>query len=229
MEKVNFNLEVLYEDNHLIAVFKPAGVLVQGDETGDKSLMDFAKEYLKGKYKKEGNVFLGLIHRLDRPVSGVVLFAKTSKGASRLSEQFRDHTIEKIYHAKVEGLFEKKKGTLINYILKDEGKGKSFIVTPETPNAQKAELSYEVVKEGQNKGLSEISHNFSILKVVLKTGRFHQIRCQLSNIGHPIYGDVKYGAKTGFPDGHIELCATSLKFKKATEDDLVTVSAKFPY
>lgn len=229
MEKVNFNLEVLYEDNHLIAVFKPAGVLVQGDETGDKSLMDFVKEYLKGKYKKEGNVFLGLIHRLDRPVSGVVLFAKTSKGASRLSEQFREHTIEKIYHAKVEGLFEEKKGTLVNYLLKDEGKGKAFVVSPDTKNAQKAELSYEVVNEGQNHESVESGQSFSIVKVILKTGRFHQIRCQLSTIGHPIIGDIKYGAKSGFPNSHIELCATSLKFKKATEDDFITVSVKFPF
>src|SRR3989339_432789 len=117
-------LKVLYEDNHLIAVFKPAGILVQADEGGDKCLMDEVKEYLKEKYKKSGNVFLGLIHRLDRPVSGVVLFAKTSKGASRLSEQFRNHTIEKIYQAEVIGCPKENRGTLVNYLVKDENKNK---------------------------------------------------------------------------------------------------------
>jgi 23S rRNA pseudouridine1911/1915/1917 synthase len=205
---------VLYEDNHLIAVMKPAGVLVQGDKTGDKCLMDEVKEYLKDKYKKPGNVFLGLLHRLDRPVSGVILFAKTSKGASRLSEQIREHKVSKTYHALVEGQPEKTKATLISWLKKDEGKNFVTVYDRETPDAQYAELDYEVIKTN--------GHN-SILKVNLKTGRSHQIRSQLAHIGHPIVGDAKYGSKTPYKNGTIALCATSLTFQTATGDGIKTV------
>jgi 23S rRNA pseudouridine1911/1915/1917 synthase len=221
-------LDVLYEDNHLIAVNKPAGLLVQeGDQrivpgglmkrisrtgrvTDEKCLMDEVKDYLKEKYQKPGNVFLGLIHRLDRNVSGIVLFAKTSKGASRLSEQFRDHTIKKIYHAWVEGVPQEAKATLKNYLIKDEAINKTSVHESERSGGDYAELSYELIKtEG----------NCSLLKIELKTGRSHQIRAQLSHISLPIVGDIKYGASKALPDQSIKLTATELRFKTATGDE----------
>lgn len=207
-------LKVLYEDNHLIAVYKPAGLLVQADKGGDKCLMDEVKEYLKEKYKKPGNVFLGLLHRLDRPVSGVVLFAKTSKGASRLSEQFRNHTIAKIYHAEVLGCPKKEKGTLINYLIKNEDKNKVAVYDQDMPGSQRAELDYEVIKkDGDN----------ATLKIILKTGRSHQIRSQLARIGCPIKGDLKYGAPNPLSDKSIALSAVSLTFQTATSNETKTV------
>jgi len=205
------SLRVLYEDNHLIAVYKLAGVLVQGDETGDRSLLDEVKGYLKEKYQKPGNVFLGLLHRLDRPVSGIVLFAKTSKGASRLSEQFRDHAIEKIYHAIVEGKPKKDNATLVHYLKKN---AKNNIVTAyadHEPGTFYAELSYDLVRSNSK---------YSLLQVKLKTGRPHQIRAQLSIIGCPLVGDIKYGAKKMLKNGDIALCATSLSFKLATKEEV---------
>ncbi len=204
-------LKVLYEDNHLIAVFKPAGILVQGDETGDKCLMDEVKEYLKEKYKKPGNVFLGLLHRLDRPVSGIVLFAKTSKGASRLSEQIRNHTVRKVYHALVGGKLKNKKSTLMNYLKKDEKQNYTTVFDEPVEGALRAELDYETV-ETQNFA----SLPATLLKIILKTGRPHQIRAQLAHIGCPIVGDSKYGSKTKYKDGQIALCATEFSFETAT-------------
>lgn len=197
-------LQVLYEDNHLIAVFKPSGILTQGDITGDRSLMDEVKSYLKEKYKKPGKVFLGLLHRLDRPVSGIVLFAKTSKGASRLSEQFRNRTIEKTYHAVVLGKPKKEKGDLIDFLKKNKG-----------GNIKRAELFYETISS---------NGKYSLLKIQPKTGRFHQIRAQLSAMGHPILGDTKYGAPFSLPDKNLCLCATSLAFKLATKDIIKKIS-----
>lgn len=197
------SLQVFYEDNHLIAVFKPAGVLTQGDKNGEACLMDEVKKYLKDKYSKPGNVFLGLIHRLDRNVSGIVLLAKKSKGASRLSAQFRNHTIKKIYHALVIGCVKQQTAELKNFLLKNTRTNKVEILKNETDGADFAELSYEVVK--QNK-------EFSLLKIILKTGRSHQIRAQLSFIGHPLVGDIKYGSQKGLPGQEIALSATSLAF-----------------
>ncbi len=217
-------IRVLYEDNHLIAVYKPAGVLVQGDETGDVCLMDEVKAYLKEKYQKSGNVFLGLLHRLDRPVAGIVLFAKTSKGASRLSEQFRTHSIEKIYHAVVEGVPKKTHETLVHYLLKNDTKNIVAVYDAPYGDAKRAALSYEVV---------ETKKDTSLVKIVLETGRPHQIRVQLSHVGHPILGDVKYGAKNPLPDRSIALAATSLTFCLATKDEQVTVDLQlnecFPF
>ncbi len=207
-------LEVLYEDNHLIAVDKPAGVLVQGDKSGEESLMDEVKKYLKEKYKKEGNVFLGLIHRLDRNVSGIVLFAKTSKGASRLSVQFRDHSIRKICHAWVEGKPKRENDVLVNYLIKDEAKNKTTVYDKEMPGSDYAELSYEAVKHETLDG-----REATLLKIELKTGRSHQIRAQLSHIGCPIIGDVKYGASSSSPDQSIGLTATELHFQTATGEE----------
>lgn len=213
-------LKVLYEDNHLIAVFKPAGVLVQGDATGDKCLMDEVKEYLKKKYIKTGNVFLGLLHRLDRPVSGIVLFAKTSKGASRLSEQIRNHEFKKEYHALVEGKLQSAKGELKNFLLYDEKTKKATIYDKKTGDAQVAELSYGVVGESKNE---------TLVKIDLKTGRHHQIRAQFAHLGHPLVGDKKYGAKTPYREGEIALCATSISFKTATggEDKTIQITPEF--
>ena len=182
----------------MIAVFKPAGVLTQGDITGDRCLMDEVKSYLKEKYKKPGNVFLGLLHRLDRPASGIVLFAKTSKGASRLSEQFRNRTIEKIYHALILGRPKQNKGNLVNFLKKgDAGKPK------------RAELDYEVITS---------NNKYSLLKINLKTGRFHQIRNQLELLGHSIVRQ----------DRNICLCATSISFKLATKDEIKTIAIPIP-
>jgi len=213
-------LKVLYEDNHLIAVYKPAGVLVQGDSTGDICLMDEVKKYLKEKYNKPGQVFLGLLHRLDRPVSGVVLFAKTSKGASRLSDQIRGHKVKKIYQALVEGVLIDKQGTLINWLIKDEKINKVELFDFEKSGALYAELDYKVLKsDGKN----------SLLEINLKTGRPHQIRSQLEYIGHPIIGDLKYGAKYPNPDKSIYLCATSFTFKTATGEEIKTVAVRPPF
>lgn len=213
-------VEVLYEDNHLIAVYKPSGVLVQGDHTGDDSLFEQVKRYIKEKYQKSGNVFLGLVHRLDRPVSGIVLFAKTSKGASRISEQFRLGTVSKIYHAIVEGKPAQQKATLVHYLEKVGEKSHISKVSDKPGrNTVKADLTYEVVASN---GTS------SLLKIDLGTGKFHQIRSQLSHIGHPIVGDVKYGAKGSLRDQSIMLRATSLSFKTATGDEQKTISVDPP-
>lgn len=219
-------LDVLYEDNHSIAVYKPSGMLVQGDESGDSTLMDEVKLYLKQKYNKPGNVFLGMVHRLDRPVSGIVLFAKTSKGASRLAEQFRNHSIQKIYHALVLGVPKQSSGTLINYLKKDTDKNFVRVYDIPTPEALRAELEYEVVSS---------KNGTSLLKINLKTGRSHQIRSQLAHMGCPIVGDVKYGAPEekeveNFRVKHssISLCATSITFKLATQEESKTIQIPIP-
>lgn len=207
---------VLYEDNHLIAVYKPAGVLVQGDATGTPSLMDHVKNFIKARDKKTGNVFLGLLHRLDQPVQGIVLFAKTSKGASRLSEQFREHTVEKIYHAVVRGV-PPARGTLVHWIKKDEKKNKVELFDRAQHGALRAELQYEIVKSYAGK---------SLLKIFLKTGRPHQIRAQLAHIGHPIVGDTKYG---GTPSPQLHLAATELSFTTATTRERKKISVPVPF
>lgn len=205
-------IKILYEDNHIIAVYKPVCVLAQGDDTGEESVFDLVKKHIKEKYKKEGNVFLGLVHRLDRPVSGIMIFAKTSKGASRLSEQFRNHEVEKTYHAVVFGKMERKKGIIFSHLKKDNDKNKVFVHKSADRETKESELSYEVV---------ESNNKFSLLKIKPLTGRSHQIRAQLSSVGHPIVGDIKYGAKESLPDNSIMLRATGLVFKKATEDELI--------
>jgi len=210
------NLDILFEDNHTIAVFKPAGLLVQGDATGDVCLMDEVKAYLKEKYNKPGNVFLGLIHRLDRPVSGIVIFAKTSKGASRLSEQFRNHTIKKTYTAMVSGA-PRPSATLVHWILKDENKNKVEVFDREKKGALRAELSYIVVKTVGDR---------SLVQIELKTGRPHQIRAQFSTIGHPLVGDSKYG---GEKNKTLMLCATELSFDAATTTERQTIRATAPF
>jgi len=213
------DLKVLYEDNHLIAVFKPAGILTQADKTNELSLMDEVKEYLRKKHQKPGNVFLGLLHRLDRPVAGIVLLAKTSKGASRLSEQIRNHQVLKTYQAVVLGQPKNAKATLIDYLKKDKDENKVVLSKEPKKGFAKAELEYETI---------DSNNRYSLLKINLKTGKPHQIRSQLASIGCPIVGDVKYGAKTALADKSIMLWATDLAFKLATKPDVCKVSIAIP-
>jgi 23S rRNA pseudouridine1911/1915/1917 synthase len=216
-------LEVLYEDNHIIAVYKPAGLLVQGDKTGDESLMDRVAEYLKDKYKKQGNVFLGLVHRLDRNVSGIVLFAKTSKGAARLSEQFRNNEIKKIYFAVVEGKISPASGDLVHYLKKDEERRIALVSNSPKTGYDRSELEYKTIKS---------NGKYVLVKINLKTGRFHQIRAQLSAVGHPVVGDKKYlpaGRQAEhLKDNSIALCATEIEFKTATTDAIKTIKVDYP-
>lgn len=213
------NLKVLYEDNHVLVVYKPAGILIQGDKSGDISMIEEVKMYLKNKYNKPGNVFLGLIHRLDRNVDGLVLFAKTSKGASRLSEQFRNHKIQKIYHTWVSGVLENKSGTLINFLKHNENQNFTEVYEEEVNGSDRAELYFDLVKTEKE---------FSLLKIVLKTGRHHQIRAQLSHINHPIVGDIKYGSKIELPNKRLMLTATSLTFETATTKEQKTINLEIP-
>lgn len=181
-------LKVIYEDNHIIVVEKPVNIPSQGDKTGDTDMLTIIKEYIKEKYNKPGNVYLGLIHRLDRPVGGVMVFAKTSKAAARLSEQVREKEFQKSYLVIVDGKMEKEKETLEDYLLKNEKTNTSKVVKEGTKNSKYASLDYEVLK--YDKEL-----NLSVLKILLHTGRHHQIRVQLSSRGHSIYGDQKYGGR----------------------------------
>ena len=182
------NLKVIYEDNHIIVVEKIPNIPSQSDKTGDIDMLTIVKEYIKQKYQKPGNVYLGLVHRLDRPVGGIMIFAKTSKSASRLSNQVREKTFEKKYLAIVDGKFENKVGTLEDYLYKDERNNISKVVKPTKKNAKLAKLDYEVLKYDEAK-------NLSLVKINLHTGRHHQIRVQLSNVGHSIFGDQKYGTR----------------------------------
>jgi 23S rRNA pseudouridine1911/1915/1917 synthase len=211
-------LDVLYEDNHCIAVVKPARVLTAGDETEDVSLLDTVKDYLKEKYKKPGNVFVGLVHRLDRPVSGVILFARTSKAASRLSEQFREGTVQKTYRAIVEGLVEESSGELVDWLLKNEETNTVRIVPPGTPAARESRLRFRRLQS-----LADLT----LVEIIPATGRSHQIRVQLAAHGHPICGDRKYGSKHAM-QGTIALHAAQLTFAHPTRHEPVTVSAPDP-
>ena len=226
MEKeINNYITPLYEDNHIIAAVKPPNIPTQGDMTGDVSFFDYIKDYIKIKYNKKGNVFLGLVHRLDRPVSGVIVFAKTSKAASRLSEAIRDRKFEKTYYAVVNGILLDKEAILENYLIKKTNKLGNIaqVVFENTKNAKIAKLKYNVVKE-------DVIKNLSLLKIELETGRFHQIRVQLSNIGHAIYGDRKYGSyiKYDRDDVPLALFAKSLKFPHPTKDEEIYVEADLP-
>ena len=182
------DLKVIYEDNHIIVIEKPVNIPSQGDKTGDVDMLTIIKEYLKEKYNKPGNVYLGLIHRLDRPVGGVMVFAKTSKAAARLSEQVRDKVFKKKYLVIANGKFDKETGVLSDYLLKNERKNMSRIVPEGTKNSKYAELDYEILKY-------DAELNLSVLKINLHTGRHHQIRVQLSSRNHSIYGDQKYGGR----------------------------------
>jgi 23S rRNA pseudouridine1911/1915/1917 synthase len=197
-------MTVLYEDNHIIAVSKTCHEIVQGDKTGDAPLSDIVKAYIKEKYNKPGEVFLGVTHRLDRPTTGVVLFARTSKALTRLNEMFKSHDkIQKTYWAIVQDPPRIPEGRLENYLWRNEKQNKSFVVKPGTKDAKRAVLTYKVIAH---------SERYSLLEINLETGRHHQIRCQLAAIGCPIKGDLKYGAKRSNPDGGISLHARKIEF-----------------
>ena len=196
-------MQVVYEDNHIIVVNKEVGEIVQGDKTGDTPLSEIIKQYLKEKYNKPGNVFCGVVHRIDRPVSGLVVFAKTSKALERLNKMLRDGEIHKTYWALVEGKPEKAEDTLEKYLVSDGRLNKTFISSPDNPQAKKSILSYKTIANGDR---------YTLLEVNLMTGRKHQIRAQLSGIGHPLKGDLKYGARRSNRDGGISLQAHRISF-----------------
>lgn len=212
-------MTVLYEDNHLIIVNKAPGEIVQGDKTGDKPLSDIVKEYLKVKYNKPGNVFCGVTHRLDRPTSGVVVFAKTSKALSRLNEMFKNGEMHKTYWAIVKNHPPHPQGTLTHFLVKNERTNKSAAHDTEKPGTKKAVLHYKVVARSQN---------YFLLAVDLETGRHHQIRSQLSKIGCPIKGDLKYGAERSNPDGSISLHARHISFVHPVSKQKIDVTAPVP-
>jgi 23S rRNA pseudouridine1911/1915/1917 synthase len=211
-------LSVIYEDNHILVVNKTAGLLVQGDKTGDKSLLDLAKKYIKDKYQKPGEVFLGLVHRLDRPTTGVIVLARTSKALSRLSQQFKERIPKKIYRAVVSGTPEPK-ATLEHYLRKNSSKNKSFHYPKNTPNTKKAILHYRSVKQLKS---------YHVLDIELETGRHHQIRAQLAAVGLHIKGDLKYGAKRPNKNGSIHLHARSLTLNHPTKKEEMTFLAPTP-
>ncbi len=206
-------LKVLYEDNHIIVVEKTPNIPSQADKTEDTDMLKIIKDYLKNKYNKPGDVYLGLVHRLDRPVGGVMVFAKTSKAASRLSEQVRNKTFKKEYLAIVDGQMENKKGTIENYLLKNEKNNISKVVKEGTKNSKYAKLDYEVIKYNNET-------NLSLLKIYLYTGRHHQIRVQLSSIGHSICGDQKYGTRGR--GKQISLWAYKISFEHPVKKEIIT-------
>ncbi len=213
-------MQILYEDNHLIAVNKAPGEIVQGDKTGDKPLSDTLKEYIKLKYNKPGEVFLGVPHRLDRPTSGVVLFARTSKALVRLNEMFKNHqAMRKTYWAIVQGAPKLSEARLENYLIRNEPQNKSYIAKPGAKDAKLAVLTYRTLTRGDR---------YSLLEVELLTGRHHQIRCQLAAIGCPIKGDLKYGAKRSNPDGSISLHARQITFVHPVRKEQLTITAPVP-
>ena len=219
------NLKVLYEDNHIIVVVKPAGIPVQADKSGDKDMLTIVKEYIKEKYNKPGNVYLGLVHRLDRMVGGVMVFARTSKAASRISEYIRQKNVKKKYLAIVNGKLNvsNEKIMLKNYIYKDERNNMSKIVSKDKKNAKEAILEYQVLKNIQYKG-----KEYSLVDVDLHTGRHHQIRLQFANIGKPLFGDMKYGIDVNKKGNNIALFSYYLSFYHPTKDEYLEFEFK-PY
>lgn len=214
-----YKLEILFEDNHLLVVNKKASDIVQGDKTGDIALPDTIKAYWKEKFNKPGNVFCGVVHRLDRPTSGALVFAKTSKALSRLNEQFRDKATQKTYWAVVEKKPELASATLENWLLKNEKQNKSYVQKDGNKGAKKAKLQYQTIAT---------SDKYTLLEVQLETGRHHQIRCQLAHIGSIIKGDVKYGAKRSNEDGSIHLHARKLVFQHPTNKEEISIIAPTP-
>ena len=222
-------MTVLYEDNHIIAVNKTCNEIVQGDKTGDTPLSEIVKAYIKDKYNKPGEVFLGVTHRLDRPTSGIVLFARTSKALTRLNEMFKEKTnrqssivqssIKKTYWAIVQGAPKQPEARLENWLIRNEQQNKSYIAKPDATNAKKAVLSYKTLVRGDN---------YTLLEVNLETGRHHQIRCQLAALGCPVKGDLKYGAKRSNPDGGICLHARQIEFIHPVSKQNICITAPVP-
>ena len=219
MHSTKENLQILHEDNHIIVINKRAGDIVQGDKTGDKPLSDVVKEYIKEKYDKPGNVFLGTVHRLDRPTTGIVIYARTSKALERLNKMLRDKTIKKTYWAVVRNQPQKTADTLTNYLKKNPKNNKSTAFSKEVEGSKKAILHYKTLKN---------LDNYSLLEVDLETGRHHQIRVQLSNIGTIIKGDLKYGAKRSNKDGSIHLHARKIEFTHPVSKELIKITAPTP-
>ena len=213
-------MTVLYEDNHIIAVNKTCNEIVQGDKTGDTPLSEIVKAYIKAQYNKPGEVFLGVTHRLDRPTSGVVLFARTSKALTRLNEMFKSHEqIKKTYWAIVQGCPKVPEARLENWLIRNEAQNKSYITKPHANNAKQAVLEYKTLVRGEN---------YTLLEVDLETGRHHQIRCQLAAIGCPVKGDLKYGAKRSNPDGGICLHARKIEFIHPVSKENICITAPVP-
>jgi 23S rRNA pseudouridine1911/1915/1917 synthase len=216
---MNLELEILYEDNHIIAVNKRPSDIVQGDKTGDKPLSEIVKSYIKVKYNKPGDVFIGTVHRLDRPVSGLVLFAKTSKALSRLNEMFRDKEIQKTYWAIVKNRPKIEKATLVHYLIKNEAKNISKAFLEEKKGTLKSELEYKLMCS---------SDNYHLLQITPFTGRHHQIRVQLSSIGCPIKGDIKYGFDRTNKDASIHLHARKIEFIHPVKKENIVIIANPP-
>ena len=217
-------MEVVYEDNHIIIVNKQSGEIVQGDKTGDRPLSDIVKDYIKEKYQKPGAVFLGVVHRLDRPVSGLVVFARTSKALTRLNKMFAEGQVHKTYWAIVEVRGERREArgewrTLENWIVRNEKQNKSYAYDHEVPHSKRALLRYRVLVHGEH---------YNLVEVQLMTGRHHQIRCQLSTMGCPIKGDLKYGAKRSNPDGSISLNAHRIEFVHPVSKEKICMESPLP-
>ena len=212
-------MQVVYEDNHIIIVNKESGEIVQGDKTGDTPLSEIVKAYIKEKYAKPGEVFLGVVHRLDRPVSGLVVFARTSKALTRLNKMFAEGEVHKTYWAIVQGAPAEAEGMLTNWLVRNEQQNKSYAYDREVPRSKKAVLGYRQIGQGDN---------YSLLEVRLMTGRHHQIRCQLAHMGCPIKGDLKYGARRSNPDGSISLMSRRVEFLHPVSKALVCVEAPLP-
>ena len=212
-------MKVVYEDNHIIIVAKSSGEIVQGDKTGDVPLSETVKQYIKEKYHKPGNVFLGVVHRLDRPVSGLVVFAKTSKALSRLCNMFRDGEVHKTYWAITKNAPKQSQGTVTSWLVRNEKQNKSYSYDHEVPNSKKAILKYRLIGH---------TDNYSLLEVNLLTGRHHQIRCQLASIGCAIKGDLKYGAQRSNPDGSISLLSRRVQFTHPVSKEQMDIFSPIP-
>ena len=212
-------MTVVYEDNHIIVVNKTSSEIVQGDKTGDTPLSEMVKQYLKEKYHKPGDVFIGVTHRLDRPVSGLVVFAKTSKALPRLNEMFRNGEVKKTYWAIVKECPKETEGELVHYLVRNEKQNKSYAYDKEVKNSKKAVLHYKLIGHSQN---------YYLLEVDLKTGRHHQIRCQLAKMGCPIKGDLKYGSPRSNPDGSICLHARTVQFVHPVSKEEIRLTAPVP-
>ena len=219
MNSTKENLQVLFEDNHIIIVNKRAGDITQGDKTGDKPLSDVVKEYVKDKYNKPGLGFIGTVHRLDRPTSGILIFARTSKALERLNKMLREKTIKKTYWTLVKNAPKATTGTLTNFLKKDTKKNKSFVYNKEIEGSKNAILHYNVIKKLEN---------YFLLEIDLETGRHHQIRTQLAHIGSPIKGDLKYGFPRSNKDGSISLHARKIKFIHPVSKEEITITAPTP-
>lgn len=212
-------MEVLYEDNHIIIIYKEAGEIVQGDKTGDEPLSEIVKRWIKDKYQKPGNVFLGIVHRLDRPVSGLVVFAKTSKALTRLNNMFRNGEVHKTYWAIVTRPPFEKEATLTDWLVRNERQNKSYAYNHQVPTSKKSILHYKVINQ---------SERYTLLEINLMTGRHHQIRCQLSNMDCPIKGDLKYGAQRSNSDGSISLLSHRIEFIHPVSKENICIESPLP-